>query len=353
MSFPKKEFVIGSNRNSVLKNKEVHKAFLSERTERLKVAHNKPEFYTELESIFTEFVDVYNYDLQTAVVPEPTGTFKNTAEKQMWIEKHLLAIEFKFHLGKILCGYHDWLVDNGLPDIILGRLITDYPNLYERVMYEYISVLKAAPPKYPFKMVFTEKKEGASEEREKLKGSIQYELLYVSYKPYLSAYALPSLIEHFMIGFLQQDLVDKLILDVLKRSRDGVAVIDATDMEFLKNLMDKNSKKNGSKEDAMERCHQIVVNSGISVDRDTAEVLLGKQGNSPLMLGAFLKNSYAQAHIKKPYYDVLEMLFSTKKVNLRNSIMHGASILFDPFDICFSSVLLQIFWGVIDRSIYK
>ena len=297
-------------------------------------------------------MDVYSYDLQTAVTPEPFGSFKDAAEKQEWIENHLLAIDFDCHLGRILYNHHDWLVDNGLPDIVLGRLITDYPNLYERVMYEYINILKSAPPKYPFQMVYAEKKAGAGEEREKIKGSVQHEQLYGSYKPYLAAYALPSLIEHFMIGFMQQDLMDDLIKETLKRNQDGTVTIDASDMVFLKEIRNKTSMKNGSMDDAMERCRQIFVNARITLDNGTTEVLLHKQGRMPLTLGVFLKNSYAQAHIQKPYYDVLEMLFSPKKVNLRNSIMHGASIMFDPFAMCFSAVMLQVFWGVIGRSIY-
>ena len=60
--------------------------------------------------------------------------------------------------GDLLKSKKDELVNNGFPDIILGRLVTDYPNLYERLVCDYISVLKSAPPRYPFRLEFTEKK---------------------------------------------------------------------------------------------------------------------------------------------------------------------------------------------------
>ena len=353
MIFPKKEFVMEPMGNLVLKDIEIHRAFSDERIKRLVSAnHDIEKLHMELETIFSEFVDVYNYDKQTAVMPEPFGSFKDASQKQEWIENHLLALDFEYYMGIILYNYHDWLVDNGFPDIILGRLVTDYPNLYKRVVYDYISVLKSAPPRYPFRLEFTEKKEGARDEREKIKGSIQREMGYGYNKPYLAAYALPSLIEHFMIGFMQQDLLDKLIKDLMNLNQNGKITLDVLDMNFLKSIRNKTSMKDGSKDDALERCKQIFVNAGMNLDAGKTEVLLGKQGKTPMTFGAFLRNSYAQSHIKKPYYDVLEMLFSTKKVNLRNSIMHGASIMFDPYAMCFSAVLLQIFWGVIDKSIF-
>ena len=55
------------------------------------------------------------------------------------MENHLLAIDFDYHLGCILYNYHEWLVDNGhLPDILLSRMITDYPSVYTRALYDYL-----------------------------------------------------------------------------------------------------------------------------------------------------------------------------------------------------------------------
>ena len=353
MRFPKKVFVMGPSGNLILKDQDIHIAFIKERVDRLIAVHNDElKFNKELEAVFAEFVDIFNYDKQTAERPEPFGSFKDDSEKQAWMERHLMAQEFEYHLGGILYNYHDRLIDLGFPDIVLHRLIVDYPGIYERALYDYVAVLKKLPPHYPFQLEFKAKVKGATEERERIKGLMQHKLIYGGNKPFFAAYALPSLIECYSIGFMQHTLFDKCVKDTLKLNENGTIILDASDMVFLKDVRDKRKTKNGSKEDAMERSLQIFTSAGIPFDKDKTEVLLARQGKRPLTLGAFLKNSYAKSHIKKCYYDVLDMLFSTQKVNLRNSIMHGADILTDPFSLCFSAVMLQIFWGVIDKSIY-
>ena len=353
MNYPIKEFVLGPGGNLILENQDIHSAFVGKRIEKLKDANsNIPIFYKELEAIFTEFVDVYAFDVQTATHPEPFGSFRDANEKQEWIERHLLALDFEYHLGVILYNFHDWLADVGFPDVILGRLVMDYPNLYEKAVYDYVSVLKGLKPQYPFQLHFRGRFEGAEEERDKIKSAMQREMVYGTNKPYLAAYALPSLIEHFLIGFMQQDLLDTKIREVFVKNQNGGYVIDASDMSFLKALLNKQQIMDGSKDDAMERAYKIIENAGVTIETGAKEIILGKSGKSPIMLGGFLKNPYAQAHIKKPYYDVFDMLFNRKKVNLRNSIMHGADVLTDPFAICFSAVMLQLFWAVIDREVY-
>lgn len=91
-----------------------------------------------------------------------------------WIENHLLAIEFDYHLGCILYNYHEWLVDSGnIPDVMLGRMVTDYPSVYERVLYEYVSVLKKMPPRYPFSIAYKTNSDEGSEARRKIIESLQ------------------------------------------------------------------------------------------------------------------------------------------------------------------------------------
>ena len=98
MSFPKKEFVMEPMGNLVLKDIEIHRAFSDERIKRLVSAnHDIEKLHMELETIFSEFVDVYNYDKQTAVMPKPFGSFKDASQKQEWIENHLLALDFEYY----------------------------------------------------------------------------------------------------------------------------------------------------------------------------------------------------------------------------------------------------------------
>lgn len=151
---------------------------------------------------------------------------------------------------------------------------------------------------------------------------------------------------------MQQDLVDRLMADVHTKYQNGEIILSEDDKQFVKMFLNKPKYMDGNREDAMKRCRDIFDVAGLIPGKDTERIVLGIHGKSPITLGQFLQNPYAIAHIKKPYYDVLNILFSTKKVNLRNSIMHGASITFDPYAMCFAAVMLQLFWVVIDRSIF-
>lgn len=173
--FPKKIFTIGPMQNCILYNDKENLEFLATRITRLKSCiFGSPAFYAILENIFTEFVEVYEFDKSTAVLPEPIGTFRSEKHKQEWIENHLLALEFDLHIGCILYNYHEWLADNGkLPDIVLGRMITDYPSVYQRALYDYISVLKGKPAQYPFMLKFNSLTEEEVSERENIMTSLQ------------------------------------------------------------------------------------------------------------------------------------------------------------------------------------
>lgn len=194
--FPKKIFAVGPMHNIILTNAEENMKFLSLRIEKLEIQqYGSAAFYQELEAVFTEFVAVYEFDKQTAVLPEPIGSFKSDDKKE-WEENHLLAIDFDYHLGCILYNYHEWMVDNGqMPDIVLGRMITDYPSVYQRVIYDYISVLKGMPPKYPFVIGFKPHDEAAMLDCDRVTKSLQREQLFGSNKAYFASFALPSLIE--------------------------------------------------------------------------------------------------------------------------------------------------------------
>ena len=102
-NYPVKVFKIGQLQNCVLDNMRENTVFA---LKRLKELQSHPcgslEFYKVLESLFTEFVDVYEHDRVTAQTPEPFGFFNTTEEKQVWIDNHLLALDFEYYLGFIL-----------------------------------------------------------------------------------------------------------------------------------------------------------------------------------------------------------------------------------------------------------
>lgn len=352
--FPKKVFAVGPRHNLILTNIDENTKFITPRIAQLKAEpFGSLAFYANLESIFTEFVDVCNFDKDSAVYPEPIGIFKDEADKKRWIENHLLTFDFDYHLGCILYNYHEWLVDSGqLPDVILSRMVVDYPSVYYRALYDYVSVLKGAPAQYPFLLGYHPLTNNAEKERESIRASLQREQLYGTFKPYFASFALPSLIERYMISTMQQDLVDKMMLDISDKRERGEIALSVEDSKLVNLFLSKPRYMDGSREDAMKKCHDIFDRAGLISDKATEQIVLGMRGTSPLTLGQFLQNAYVKVHIKKPYYDVLEVLFSASKVNLRNSIMHGNSITFDPYAMCFAAVMLQIFWAVIDKHLF-
>lgn len=265
----------------------------------------------------------------------------------------MLAIDFDYHLGGILYNYHDWLTNNGWPDIILSRLITDYPSVYQRAVYDYISVLKGVPPKYQFELVFHSDIEGVKEEHEQRINTMQRDQLYDNNRAYFASYALPTLIERFLINFTQHNLVDNMLKQIIDKEQKGELSISDSDLKFANEVLYSQDYISGSQESAMKKCLALFKSAGLVSDNETGNIVLGMNNRSPLTLGQFLKNNYAKQHIKPAYYNVMEMLFSTNSVNLRNTIMHGSSVMFDPYAVCFAAVMLQLFWAIIDRTIFQ
>lgn len=155
-----------------------------------------------------------------------------------------------------------------------------------------------------------------------------------------------------MIGFMQQNLVDDLMVELHTKHQSGVINLTEDNQTLVNIFLNKPKYMDGSREGAMRKCRDLFVGAGLLSDKSAEQIVLGVQGKSPITLGKFLKNPYAISHTRKPYYDVLDILFSLK-VNLRNSIMHGSSISVDPYAMAFSAVMLQIFWVVIARRIFQ
>ena len=353
-NYPVKVFKIGQLQNCVLDN-------INENTElvlkRLKELQSHPcgslEFYKALEGVFTEFVDVYEHDKATAQMPEPYGLFNTPEEKQLWIDNHLLALDFDYYLGFILYNYHEWLFDCGqLPVIILSRMVMDYPNIYNKALYDYICVLKRIPEPYSSDIDCKNYNAVTKEFIAKLTASLQRGQLYSNNKAFFASFALPMLIERSLIDFMQRSLVKELMMNLFNKHKDGAINLSESDLTFVNSFLQGKRYMEGKREDVMKRCYDLFKSANVVTDKDSEQIILGTRGNSPITLGQFLKNAYVIKHIKKPYYDVLDMLFSIKKINLRNSIMHGSNIVTDPYALCFSAVEFQLFWAIIDRMIF-
>lgn len=350
--FIRKEFYLHENGQIILANQEEALVLVADRVEKLKSCYgNKIETSVCVENLFAEFVEIYEYDKKTAILPEPFGYFENEEEKQDWIERNLLAQDLDIHIGAILYNYHEWLAENGLPDVILGRFIVDYPALYERALYDYLSVLKDITPQYGFQLCYYGT---GGAERSQVEKSIQCEPLYFSKKAYTASFILPSLIEHFLVGFTQQDLVEFKVKELFQQLDRGKVCLSVAEMNFMKPFIRKPQYMNGNRSDSMKKCYEILEkNSLINEKEGYGALIRGYTNKGKMTLGAFLKNAYVKKHMKPAYYSIMDMLFSTDKLDIRNSIMHGASLTFDPYAMCYTAVMLQLFWQIMYRNVMK
>lgn len=60
-------------------------------------------------------------------------------------------------------------------------------------------------------------------------------------------------------------------------------------------------------------------------------------------LGAILYSDYAKSQIKEEYIYVLDSLFSDKKINLRNSIIHGNNTTYNYLNVGITLLCLKYF----------
>ena len=347
----RKEFVRHESGQLILSNQKETWALIEDRVAKLKSVHgDKEKTDTYIENLFEEFQAIIDYDKETAILPEPFGEFESEDEKAKWIENRLIAQDLDIHIGAILYNYHEWLAEVGLPDIILGRFVVDYPALYERVLYDYIGVLKGVNPDYGFQLVIL----GDNSMREEVVEDMQRELFYKSRKAYTATIILPSLIEHFLIGFTQQGVVKSKTKELFRLIDQGVIKLTVDDMKFMKQFLRESRYMEGSRDTSMKRCFDILKNhSLINEEEGYSPIIRGRSSKGNLTLGTFIRNEYVKQNMKPVYHKTMDMLFSVEKLNLRNAIMHGASSTFDPYAMCVTAIMLQLFWQIMGRSVME
>ena len=75
-TYPKKIFTMGDMHNCILTNAEENISFMKSRIDRLISAHNdRTALNSEMESIFTEFIDVYEFDKKKRCSTKPHRIF--------------------------------------------------------------------------------------------------------------------------------------------------------------------------------------------------------------------------------------------------------------------------------------
>ncbi len=350
-----------------LSNPEPALAYCNEKLNQLLNVQSREEERRIKLSIFSEFTEIYEYDCANAVRPEPFGSFESPEEKQDFIRLKQLVQDFYLYIGNIFCSYHEELAKRKqIPLIDFRPMVIDYNELYQRAVNEYFGTLLGV--EYPLR-VFPVKNSD--------KAAIEYingqTVKYVEYRGVVmpvpspvqgrrpepsphapgATFILPALIEHSLLMYLQNRLLFAGLDGMRAKVQNGERLSAEEKPLFEMFTMGRQAGAaifSGSKEQAMMKLYQMFVRHGVINDsNDLKKVLTGKG----MTIGAIFHSDYAKSVIRPEYYSLLEYLFDTKKMNIRNCIMHGNSVTYDYLAIGIASVMLQLLWDIANNDVLR
>jgi hypothetical protein len=352
----------------VLKNAAPAVSYIEKKVNLLLNAKSHEEEKNHKLGILREFTEIYNYDCETAIRPEPFGTFADDAEKQQFIKLKQLIEDFGLYLGEIFYHYHKVMAQRNyrVPILKSSRLIIDYDELYLRAVNEYFGTLIGI--KYPLRIGETTNHIN----------SISKEKQYVEYRgqmieippkqnapdieaPGLHAvgttFILPVLIEHFLLMYLQNRMLKGAMTELKGKVDKGEVELNAEEQldysMFTSAIKVGSAVFDGTKEQSMFRVYQMFVKAGVlENNQDNQQILVGKTKRGISTLGTVLHSDYATREIRAEYYELLSILFGTKRLNIRNCIMHGNSVTYDYLAIGIAAVMLQLLWDIASEDVF-
>ena len=353
--YTRKEFALNHAGQVVLENLS---AFLKDAEEKIailqKCASDRAELTKAIEQIFLDFLNIYQFDCDTAILPEPFGHFESVEVKTAFLRRRLLAEDFNIHLGTVFCNFHEKMIRTGqVPDIILSKFVVDYPKLYEKAIYDYFGSLLNLEPQYPFQLFV---RADSPEDRDRIIGSMQSPSPPNTPKAFVANYIFPSLIEVYLKEFFQYKLIDEKMPMLASKFIQGNVILTKEEMDVIKQFWRKKRWMSGTKEDMVRTCYLVFEKYGLIEEPKSMRPLITgiaqPEKHKPLMLNGLLSNKYVEQHTLPGYLAIMCLLFSGDKLNIRNNVMHGVNVAYDPFAICYSSVMLQIFWSIIGKDLF-
>ncbi|WP_413853893.1 hypothetical protein [Candidatus Ruminimicrobium bovinum] len=365
-----KKYKISPTGSSILLNPQLANDYIAEKRDALSFAKNEENLLKVKLNILRDFEQIYEYDKLYSQLPEPFGTFNSEEDKRVFLERHLLINDFHLYLGNICLNYHEDLLDmkHYFPLMRNFENITDYESLYNNVIEDYARALKNAPAP-PFlilpkshnipkniKFVIQEGKIISKDY------SYQNSLNSVRSLPhaYSATFILPALIENSLISNIDiviQFLFYKSIQNLKNGGKNISIEEERLCMAFEEAIKFNNIvMENIPKEQIYENMWNIGCKRGFfnEKQKELHSIFLHKLGkNKPITLGWLLNSEYIKEIIRPEYLTLMLNLFGTKRINIRNSIMHGYSANFNYLSIGFAAVMLQLFWDIIDRNVFK
>lgn len=329
----KKQYEILPNRNIILTNPQNAQLYIKERVNQL-LSNKDYTKNTEIkQQILNEFIEIYNYDCENTILPEPFGKFRSEEEKEKFLRKKLLVEDTNLYLGNIFANYHEIMFKENyqIPMFQISKMVIDYNAIYHRALNEYFGTYLGIS--YPDILKFEDKSK------------------YLH--AYGTAYMLPALIEQSLSINIKTKMFRQAIKDI--NNLRGRQELDLTEEEqqLLKIFSISEDKiLPGAEKDAMKIMYDMFVRFNIiKQDSGNEMILVGeaKQSDGKKVIrtiGTLITSNYVRQNIKPEYLNLLEILFNTDKLNIRNNIMHNNNITFDYLNINFTAIMMQLLWDI-------
>lgn len=342
----KKEFVMTPHGGILLKNPQPVAVYVDEKIESLLKTKDDHIAQREVKcKIFSDFKEIYDYDVKNSIFPEPFGTFASEDSKQNFIKLKLLFEDFQLYLGDIFVSYHREMAEgNQIPIIDASTLVIDYNELFYTALSEYVRVLREIP--HPIQLRAKDIKEPEYSTVEYRGKEIKIPNGHVKRQAHACAatFILPSFIEHFLLTYLENTVKVQWLLGMKgKRLNANEAALYNRCLAMTKS---GDGVMTGDKKTIMERIWNMGVKYGaFAEDASMKEILCGRD-KSFNTLGAILKSYYARSRIRPEYLQIIDYMFDKKMLNLRNSIAHGLSTTYDYLSLAFVGVMVQMVWDI-------
>jgi hypothetical protein len=378
--FYDKKYEMMTNGSLLLTNPEPALHYIETMVGKLLVAQSSDEEREVKLEILRDFKKIYEYDLEHAYRPEPCGHFDSLEEKKKFATKKMLNQDFSLYLANIFSNFHEqrYKRDNNLPVLRCPIMVVDYNELYDRALCDYITTLTDMP--YPFKInergqvlyadISTQTKETKSKESFILK-EVEYRGIVrrvpvpvdnqiprpeKSQHAVCASYILPSLIEHFLGMYLQNRMLFSGLKQLMQIMQNSEIEMDMEERSIIDAFTGQQREQiifNGSQKYIMGKVYALFVRTEVLSDTEDNQMLFTGNGRRRRnTLTSMLYTDYAKSQICPEYMELLLNMFESKKMNIRNSIMHGSSETMDYLAIGIASVMIQILWDIASEHIF-
>lgn len=374
-----KEFKYTNTGNLILMNPQMLLEYISEKVGKLLETHSNSEEQLHVKrEIINDFFEMYEFDCKNAIVPEPFGYFSNPKLEKEKIRKTDLMFDLFYGIfGNIYSNYHEEIIKNELPIklVYTQSSIINYNELYRIALNEYYRVFL----KIDYPDILNLKKFYQEDKAVEIKIANQMSELGVPIgeteeiknkeiipkkdeHAYVSSYIFPALIED-TLGLHVRSRLFYTAMTKLGELKEKQNIVFEEDEERLYKIFCKGGYKRvaGNEKKTLKKLYNMFIKyNALEENSDYEMIIVGeaiennKNKSKKIMrtIGGIIHSSYANQVVFPEYIKLLDLMFSSDKLNIRNNIMHGVNQNYDYFAIGFTSVMLQILWDIGENVIF-